>query len=223
MRKVMLILSSLALIVLFLASPVLAQWGAIQSGADALKRAKEGEKKAEPAKKEDPNAPMNLAQDDKKPTFTAPTTLKNNARKFSFTIPAGWQQAGGDVQDERGASFGKPGTTMSFSFHCTQMAPSFPAKSAVETGLKSAKEEITIGKLISTKRRDDPSGPTPIVIGWEIVQTRKGGSGSHQSIIWQCYDKQNYYYNFNVTSHPDQFNANRAEMEKVINSVHFGR
>ncbi|MDP3182950.1 MAG: hypothetical protein Q8M54_09065 [Desulfobaccales bacterium] len=206
--------------VLLIASLALAQWGAIQSGADALRRAKEAEKQPAPAQ-QDPNAPMNLAQDPKKTTLSAATTFKNNARRFSFTIPAGWQQLGGDVQDERGVNFGKPGTTMGFSFHCTQMPPSFPAKSSVETSLKTAKEEITIGKLMSAKRRDDPPGPKPRVIGWEIVQTRKGGTGSHQSIIWQCYDGQNYYYNFNVVSHPDQFNLNRAEMEKVINSVKF--
>jgi hypothetical protein len=221
MRRILLTLVLVGVgISLLCLGPAAAQWGAIQSGIDAAKGAKQAQ---EPAKKQESGGAMNLAADEKKTTFTAPTTLKNNARKFSFTIPAGWQQVGGDVQDERGASFGKPGTTMSFSFHCTQMAPSFPAKTSVEQSLKSAKEEVTIGKLISANRRDDPSGPNPIVIGWQIVQTRKGGSGSHQSIIWQCYDKQNYYYNFNATSHPDQFDASRAELEKVINSVHFGR
>jgi hypothetical protein len=214
------ILSAAAWLSLLLAPAILAQWGAIQSGVEAVKGAKKAQ---EPAKQEESGGAMNLAADPKKLTFTAATTLRNNARQFSFTIPAGWQQLGGDVQDERGASFGKPGTTMSFTFHCTQMAPSFPAKSSVETSLKSAKEEVTIGKLISATRRDDPPGPNPIVFGWQIVQTRKGGTGSHQSIIWQCYDKQNYYYNFNVTSHPDQFDASRADLEKVINSVHFGR
>jgi hypothetical protein len=199
-----------------------AQWGMIQQGVDAARRGQQESARPEPAS-QDPNAPLNLAHDPGKKLLTGPTTFKNNGRQFSFTIPAGWEQVGGDVNSERGASFGKPGTTMGFTFHCTQMVPSFPAKASVETSLKTAKEEVTIGKLMSAKRRDDPPGPKPLVIGWEIVQTRKGGSGSHQSIIWQCYDQQNYYYNFNVSSHPDQFNANRAEMERVINSVHFGR
>jgi hypothetical protein len=44
MRKVTLTLPILALLAFFLASPVFAQWGAIQRGADALRRAKEPEK-----------------------------------------------------------------------------------------------------------------------------------------------------------------------------------
>ena len=61
------------------------------------------------------------------------------------------------------------------------------------------------------------------IIGWEIMESRKGGGGMHQRIIWQCYDKDNYYYNFNVISHPDQFDAARAELQGLLNSIKFNR
>jgi hypothetical protein len=88
MRKLTMIQSAVALLSLLLAPAVLAQWGAIQSGVEAVKGAKKAQ---EPAKKEDSGGAMNLAADEKKPTFTAATTLRNNARQFSITVPAGWQ------------------------------------------------------------------------------------------------------------------------------------
>jgi hypothetical protein len=48
------------------------------------------------------------------------------------------------------------------------------------------------------------------------------GNGSHQRIIWQCYDGDNYYYNFMVSTSPEEFNAVRAELQGIINSVRFG-
>jgi len=223
MRKAVLIMAAVCLgISLLLLGPaeLPAQWGAIQSGADAVKRAKEAEQKPEPAKKEDPNAPLNFADDPKTgPVSTAPVTYQNTERKFSFAIPAGWKRTEG-APNSAGEGFGKPGTTRFFHIHYTQMVPSFPAKSSVEASLKTAKEEVGIGKLLSAKRRDDAGGK---IIGWEIVESRKGGGGSHQRIIWQCYDKDNYYYNFGVVAHPDQFEAARAELQGILNSIKFNR
>ncbi len=218
MRKVTLTLGILLLIGLFLAPAGLAQWGAIQSGADALKRAKEGEKKPEPAKQESSGIP-NLAQTG--PVNQAPVTYKNTSRNFSFTLPAGWEPVKNPNAND--ISVGKPGTRSAFVVHITQMVPSFPAKASVDASLKTAKEEVTINKLLSAKRRDDPPGPKPLVIGWEIIESPTGGGGSHQRIIWQCYDGQNYYYNFNAATSPEQFNASKAELQGIINSVKFGK
>jgi hypothetical protein len=215
MRKVILFLGMLALLSLWLAPPALAQWGAIQSGADALKRSKEGEKKPEPAKQESSGIP-NLAQTG--PVNTAPVTYKNTTRKFSFTLPAGWEP----VKDPNAnnISVGKPGSRSAFAITITQMVPSFPAKASVDASLKTAKEEVTINKLLTAKRRDDAGGK---IIGWETVESPTGGGGSHQRIIWQCYDSQNYYYNFNAATSPEQFNASKAELQGIINSVKFSR
>lgn len=218
MRKATVILGILALIGLFLAPAGLAQWGAIQSGADALKRAKEGEKQPEPAKQEASGIP-NLAQTG--PVNQAPVTSKNTARNFSFTLPAGWEPVKNPNAND--ISVGKPGTRSAFVIHITQMVPSFPAKASVDASLKTAKEEVTINKLLSAKRRDDPPGPKPLVIGWETIESPTGGGGSHQRIIWQCYDGQNYYYNFNAATSPEQFNASKGELQGIINSVKFGR
>ncbi len=206
------------LCVVLSASLVLAQWGAIQQGVGAAKGAKEAEKKPAPAQPEAGGIP-NLAQTGE--VNKAPVTYKNTARNFSFTLPAGWEQ----VKDANAMdlSVGKPGTRSAFSVHMTRMVPSFPAKASVDASLKTAKEEMTIGKLISAKRRDDPLGPKPIVIGWETIESPTGGGGSHQRIIWQCYDGQNYYFNFNASTSPEQFNASRTELQGIINSIKFGR
>lgn len=207
--------------VLLTASLVAAQWGVIQQGVDAAKGGKQAQEK--PATKEDPNAPMVKSTDPDKPAFSVPMTFKNTARGFSFTIPAGWQQNAGNINDKRGADYGKPGTTMNFTFRYEQMPPSFPAKSAVEEGYKRAKEDMTIGKIIATKRRDQSGAGVGKkgIIGWEMTQTRDGGSGSHQSIIWTCYDGQNFNYSFHATAHPDHFNAVRSELQRIIDSVRF--
>jgi Sec-independent protein translocase protein TatA len=219
MRKVVLAMTMACLgISLLLLGPadLPAQWGAIQQGIDAAKGAKQTQ---EPAKKEEASGIPNLAQTG--PVNQAPVTYKNTARKFSFTLPAGWEP----VKDPNAndISVGKPGTRSALTIHITQMVPSFPAKASVDASLKTAKEEVTINKLLSAKRRDDPPGPNPIVIGWETVESPTGGGGSHQRIIWQCYDGQNYYYNFNAATSPEQFNASRAELQGIINSVKFSK
>ena len=205
------------LLVLLTASLVAAQWGLIQQGVDAAKGAKQAEQKPTPAPSESGGIP-NLAQTGA--VNKAPVTYKNAARNFSFTLPVGWEQ----VKDANAMdiSVGKPGTRSAFLVHMTRMVSSFPAKASVDASLKTAKEEMAIGKLISAKRRDDPPGPKPTVIGWEIIESPTGGGGSHQRIIWQCYDGQNYYYNFMTSTSPEQFNASRAELQGIINSVRFG-
>lgn len=225
MRKAAWMVSGLALFGLFLlllAWPAAAQWGAIQSGVDAMRRAKEAEKK--PASTpESKDAPLNFADDPKTgPVLSAPTTFRNNERRFSFNIPAGWKRTEGQPNSS-GEGFGKPGTTWFFHIHYTQMVPSFPAKASVDASLKTAKEEVTIGKLLTAKRRDQGSaGPGKKgIIGWEIMESRKGGGGMHQRIIWQCYDGENYYYNFGVVSHPDQFDKARPEIQRILDSVRF--
>ena len=152
------------------------------------------------------------------PVNQAPVTYKNTARNFSFTLPAGWEPVKNPNAND--VSVGKPGTRSAFVIHITQMVPSFPAKASVDASLKTAKEEVTINKLLAAKRRDDAGGK---IIGWEIIESPTGGGGSHQRIIWQCYDGQNYYYNFNAATSPEQFSASRAELQGIINSIKFSR
>jgi hypothetical protein len=61
------------------------------------------------------------------------------------------------------------------------------------------------------------------VIGWETIETAEKGSGGFQRIIWQCYDGQNYYYNFMAASEPSQFPQHRAVMQRIMDSIRFSR
>ncbi|MBU4356632.1 MAG: alanine and proline-rich secreted protein Apa [Proteobacteria bacterium] len=200
---------------LALAPPdLMAQWGVIKRGIEATQP---GQPATSPAPApEDPNAPFNRAQTGA--TFQSPTTFKNRVRPFSYTIPAGWQKEGGDPTGER-ADLGRPGSTASFNFHFTQMVPSFPRKAAVDASYKQAKEEMSIGKYMSVKRRDQRGKNG--VIGWETIETAAKGSGGFQRIQWQCYDKNNYYYTFMTAVNPQQFNQYRAEMQRIIDSIQF--
>jgi hypothetical protein len=207
-------LSGLSL--LLLAPPdILAQWGVIQRGIDA---ARQGQRESAQPAPQDPKAPFNRAQ--MGATFQSPMTFKNRVRPFSYTIPAGWQKEGGDPTGER-ADFGRPGSTASFNFHFTQMVPSFPRKAAVGAGYKQAKEEMSIGKYLSVRRKDQ--GGKNGVIGWETIETAAKGSGGFQRIQWQCYDSNNYYYSFMTAVNPQQFNQYRAEMQRIIDSIRFER
>ncbi|GAB7078472.1 hypothetical protein JCM14635_01450 [Megalodesulfovibrio paquesii] len=155
-------------------------------------------------------------------TFSQPTTFRNTGRRFEFTLPAGWMQESGNVQDESGAVFQKGDRSVSFLFHMTQMVPSFPAEASVSASLKQAKEEIQIRKLLSAKRRDGgvKAPGSPRVIGWEVTESEKG-SGGFQRIIWQCYDQDNYYFNFMVSTEPANFQNAKAEMQQIIDSIVF--
>jgi len=200
---------------LALAPPdLLAQWGVIQRGVEAV-RPGQPETKPAPAP-EDPNAPFNRGKMGE--TFQSPMTYKN-VRHFSYTVPAGWQKEQGDPTGEKGVGFGLPGTTVSFIIHMTQMVPSFPRKAAVDAGYKQAKEEMTIRKYMAVKRRDQ--GGSRGVIGWETIETAEKGSGGFQRIQWQCYDKDNYYYSFMTGVNPQQFNQHRAVMQQIIDSIRF--
>jgi hypothetical protein len=221
MRKIAWTLTIAALCglsLLLLAPPdILAQWGAIQRGVDAARQG--GREATRPAPSpQDDNAPFNRAKMGE--TFTTPMTYKDRIRPFSYTIPAGWQKEGGDPTGER-ADFGRPGSTASFNFHFTQLVPSFPRKAAVDAGYKQAKEEMTIGKYMSVRRKDQ--GGKNGIIGWETIETAAKGSGGFQRIQWQCYDKNNYYYSFMTAVNPQQFPQYRAEMQRIIDSIRFER
>ena len=225
MRKAMWTLGILALLGLWLLPPAWAQWGAIQSGVDAARRAKEAEQKPQPAtqptKAYEGSASMS---DTKTGVSTSSVTYQNKVRPFSYTIPAGWRLERGDPAgnaERDNIIFMKPGTTCGFTIHWTQMVPSFPRKASVDASYKSAMEEKSIGKYLAVKRRDQ--GGKDGVIGWETIETAEKGSGGFQRIQWQCYDSQNYMYSFMAHSEPKDFNANRAELQRIIDSVRFGR
>jgi hypothetical protein len=214
MRKSLWLISMLlGISLLLVALPALAQWGAVQSGVDALKRGKEAEKKPE-AKPAPAAAPATSPGG--KPVSTAPATYTNKARGFSYTIPAGWYLERGDPAGND-PIFMKPKTTCGFTMHINQMVPSFPRKASVDASYKSAMEEKSIGKYLAVKRRDQGKD----VIGWETIETAEKGSGGFQRIQWQCYDAQNYYYNFMAHSEPKDFGANRAELQRIIDSIRF--
>ncbi|MCX5890680.1 MAG: hypothetical protein NTY36_14730 [Deltaproteobacteria bacterium] len=225
MRKVILNLSILAVLSCFLASPALAQWGAIQSGADAVKRSKEAEKQPQPQQQPTKAAEGKYSMSDKTAASTAPVTYQNKVRNFSYTIPAGWRLERGDPAgnaEKENIIFMKPGTTCGFTIHWTQMVPSFPRKASVDASYKQAMEEKGIGKYMAVKRRDQ-GGAKDGVIGWETIETAEKGSGGFQRIQWQCYDGQNYMYSFIAHSEPKDFNANRADLQRIIDSIKFGR
>ncbi len=225
MRKAMWTLGILTLVGLWALPPVWAQWGAIQSGVDAARRAKEAEKQPQqqqqPTKAYEGSASMS---DTKTGVSASSVTYKNTVRPFSYTIPAGWRLERGNptgAADRDNIIFMKPGTTCGFTIHWTQMVPSFPRKASVDASYKSAMEEKSISKYLAVKRRDQ--GGKEGVIGWETIETAEKGSGGFQRIQWQCYDGQNYFYSFIAHSEPKDFNANRAEMQRIIDSIKFGR
>ena len=166
-------------------------------------------------------APQNAASPGQAAPSGAPTTYTHAARRFSYTIPGGWQLVNGDPTGES-ASFMLPGTTIGFNMHMTQMVPSFPAKASVDASLKQSKEEVTIAKLLTAKRRDDWDKKKKCgLIGWEIVESGKGSDTEHQRIIWQGYDADNYYFNFMTFSHPREFAQNQALLQGVLDSIRF--
>lgn len=152
-----------------------------------------------------------------------PMTYKNTGRNFAFTIPAGWSKQSGDVNSEQVLFMMLP-KTCSFQFHITRMQPSFPAESSVRASLKSATEDITIDKLLSAKRRDETGRENgkrvQFTRGWQVME--KGKPGSHQRIIYQAYDRENYYFNFMGASETEQFGECRPMLEEIVASIKFG-
>lgn len=203
-----------SLLALSLSPPASAQFGVLQKGLDAVTKSKDKSDGAAPAsasgKGFSGGVSKPLGQD---------TTFKNTSRNFAFTIPAGWEKVSGEP-DSEDVSFQKPGTTMGFTLHMTRMQPSFQAKASVDASLKSAKEDVKINKLLEAKRRDDGSSKKKCgIIGWEVVEApQKNGI---QRIIWQGYDKDNYYMNFMAFSANEDFAASRAVMRQVMDSIKF--
>ena len=157
--------------------------------------------------------------DTKTGVSSAPVTYQNRVRSFSYTIPPGWRLERGDPTGNADIIFMKPGTTCGFNIHWTQMVPSFPRKAAVDASYKQAMEEKGIGKYMAVKRRDQAGKAG--VMGWETIETAEKGSGGFQRIQWQCYDGNNYMYSFMASSEPKDFNANRAEEQRIIDSIRF--
>lgn len=198
-----------ALAVLFVVSTVAqAQFGFIQKGIDATKGGKSGA--------------SNVA-DEKTggKGFAAPQNFANAERGFTYTVPAGWRLESGQPTGNSPV-FMKPGTTWSFQYHYTAMAPDFPSPASVAASLKQSQQEVKTGKYSEAKRRDqgDPKKKCG-VIGWEVTETASGGGGSHQRMIWQCYDGQKHYYNFMVAAHPDQFEQAKSELRAILDSIRF--
>jgi hypothetical protein len=224
MRKAIWTLGILALLGLWLAPPLGAQWGTIQSGVDLLKKGKE----TPPPQQQSPRANEGkIALSDKTGASSAPVTYRCTVRRFSYTIPAGWRLERGNPagsKDEReGILFMKPGTTCGFNIHWHQYVPSFPRQANVDASYKSAMEEKGIGKYLVVKRRDQGGGGKQGIIGWETVETAEKGSGGFQRIQWNCWDPENYMYIFQAYSEPKDFNANRAELQRIIDSIKFDR
>lgn len=205
MRRIPILAAFLTLFMLA-SVPAFAQFGLIQQGVDAAK-----------GKKSDAH---NVA--DEKTAgkgYATAQTFTNAERKFSYTIPAGWRLERGDPAG-KDPVFMKPGTTWSFQFHYTPMNADFPAAASVAASLKQSQGEVKTGRLIEAKRRDIGDYKKKCgAIGWEITESRTGGGESHQRVIWQGYDGQNYYYNFNTAAHPDQFEAAKTELRSIQDSI----
>ncbi|MEO5360454.1 MAG: hypothetical protein H7843_08390 [Nitrospirota bacterium] len=149
------------------------------------------------------------------------TTYTNTQRKFTFTIPQGWEITSG-TPDSENMVFRKTGTTQHFMYQYTPLGSSFPAEASVKASLKSALEDIKLGKNIAAKRRDDVKKINNKTVqyarGWELIDAGKGGP---QRIIWQCYDRENFYFNFMASSEANEFAAARPELQKIIDSIKF--
>jgi hypothetical protein len=227
MRMIMRTLGIFTVMSCLLAPPALAQWGAIQSGVDAARRSKEAAKPAQPEPAQPNKAYEGSVSRDDKATgvSTAPKTYNLKSRHFSYTIPAGWRLERGKPENMTDESeniiFIKPGTTCGFTIGWHQYVKSFPRQANVDASYKSAMEEKGIGKYLSVKRRDQ--GGKNGIIGWETIETAAKGSGGFQRIQWNCWDPDNYSYTFMAHSEPKDFNANQAEMQRIIDSVRFSR
>ncbi len=191
----------------------LAQFGLLQQGIDAVSS---GKKSAAP-----PAGGANAAPGAAAGALARDTTYKNAARNFEFTIPAGWKLEQGDPGSES-VLFMKPGTTWSFQFHIEQMVPSFPRKASVDASLKQAKEMVAIKKYQDARRRDDGNAKAKCgVIGWEITEAPQ--KNDYERIIWQAYDGDNFYMNFMAASENKDFEAARATLRQIMDSIRFCR
>ncbi|MBF0467168.1 MAG: hypothetical protein HQK94_19040 [Nitrospirae bacterium] len=148
-------------------------------------------------------------------------TDTNNQRKFTFTIPSGWEVVSG-TPDSDNMIFRKPGTSQHFMYQYTQLGGSFPAEASVKASLKTALEDIKLSKNISAKRRDDVKKIDKKTIlyarGWELIDAGKNGP---QRIIWQCYDRENFYFNFMASSESNEFDAAKPQLQQIIDSIKF--
>jgi len=223
MRKIgrtLLIMTIGGLSLLLASRDLWAQWGAIQQGVDAARRAGQGQPSPQSPKAYEGSASMS---DTKTGVSTASVTYQNNVRPFSYTIPAGWRLERGNPAgnaERENIIFMKPGTTCGFNISWHQYPPDTNIRKAnVEASYKSAMSEKSIGKYLSVKRRDQ--GGKSGVIGWETIETAEKGSGGFQRIQWNCWDSQNYSYTFMAHSEPKDFNANRAELQRIIDSIRF--
>lgn len=156
---------------------------------------------------------------------TEPVTYKNNDRKYSFTIPVGWMKQEGDVNSDSVLFMEVPlSKSCSFQIHMTRMQLDFPAEASVKASLDSAKKDIQIDKLLSAKRRDESGSENGKKVkftrGWQVVE--KGQPGGHQRIIYQAYDRQNYYLNMMAAALTEHFEECRPSLKKIIDSIKFG-
>ncbi|MBL6986230.1 MAG: hypothetical protein ACU83U_07245 [Gammaproteobacteria bacterium] len=156
---------------------------------------------------------------------TEAVTYKNKDRNFSFTIPAGWSKQSGDVNSDMVLFMQEPLTkTCSFQFNMTRMQMDFPAEASVKASLDSAKKDIKIDKNLSAKRRDESGMENGKKVrfarGWEL--TEKGKAGGHQRIIYQAYDRQNYYINMMGAAETEHFDECRPALQQIIASIKFG-
>lgn len=151
---------------------------------------------------------------------TSPKTYKNVARKYEYTIPAGWELINGDPGSDS-VGFKKVNASWGFTIHIEQLLPSFPRDAAVKASLKSDQERVQIKKLLEARRRDDGSAKKGGcgVIGWEITEAPQ--TNSFQRIIWQAYDGENFYMNFNAYSANEDFQAAKATLRQIMDSIKF--
>lgn len=155
----------------------------------------------------------------------APVTYQNKDRHFSFTIPTGWKLQSGEVNADMVLFMKQPlSKTCSFQINITRMQKDFPAEASVAASLDSALKDIEIEKNLAAKRRDESgleNGQTvQFTRGWEI--TEKGQKGGHQRIIYQAYDRENYYLNMMAAAETEKFENCRADLESIIKSIKFG-
>ena len=150
----------------------------------------------------------------------APELYRNGERRFRFTIPAGWLSISGDA-GAAAATYRKANSSAQFQFSYAPTQGRLAVDAAVRSALKSAQQDVRRGRNLSAKRRHEKCESNRKVLcarGWEFVDN---GAADSQHIIWQAYDRDNYYYNFTGSSDKAEFEAVRDELQLILDSVRF--
>jgi hypothetical protein len=159
-------------------------------------------------------------------------TYRNRQYHFSFTLPSGWEKQSGGVSSDNALFMQMPlATSCSFQFNVTPMPSNFPVESTVNAGLSAARRQVRLTKLLSVKRRTEYRKEKVLekgkeveklvllVRGWEFVE--KPQPQTLQRIVYQTYNRENYYFNFVAAAISENFSQCSPQLQQIIDSISF--